>query len=135
LVGLKIKDRGFRAPVETLPAYSSGSDSSTCSTPHCTDDESGFDSSTNGDVDGIKARKKQNRVVHVTPVLVNTTDDKVYLRVGRGCVLGTNVLPSLLCYEDAPEWKDEVDNGAPIVGCVSSMTAFAVVTTLTAIIS
>ena len=67
-------------------------------------------------------------MAHVTPVLVNTADDKVYLRVGRGCVMGTNVLPSLLCYEDAPEWKDEVDDGVPIVGCVSSMTAVAMVT-------
>ena len=76
------------------------------------------------DADG-SSNKKQ----HVTPVLVRTSDDKVYLRVGRGCVLGTNVLPSLLSYEDAPEWKDEVDIGAPIVGCVSSMTAVAVVIT------
>jgi len=131
IVKLKIKERGFRAPVETLPVYSSGSeDSSTCSTPHCTDDEGGSDSNTNSDVDEVKARKKLNRgVVPVTPVLVKTSDDKVYLRVGRGCVLGINVLPSLLCYEDAPEWKDEVYNGAPIVGCVSSMTAVAVVTT------
>ena len=129
VVKLKIKERGFRAPVETLPVYSSGSDSSTCSTPNCTDDEGGLDSGANSDADEAKARKKLNRVVPVTPVLVSTSDDKVYLRVGRGCVLGTNVLPSLLCYEDAPEWKEEVDNGAPIVGCSSSMTAVAVVTT------
>ena len=90
------------------------------------DDEDSFDSSRNGSADGHNDKKK--RVAHVTPVLVNTADDKVYLRVGRGCVMGTNVLPSLLCYEDAPEWKDEVDDGVPIVGCVSSMTAVAMVT-------
>ena len=97
------------------------------STEGISDNEGDFDSSTNGGAEGSNDKKR--RVVHVTPLLVNESDDNVYLRVGRGCVLGTNVLPSLLCYEDAPEWKDEVDNGVPIVGCTSSITAVAVVTT------
>jgi len=85
-------------------------------------------------------------------------DGKRYLRVGRGCVLGTNVLPALLRYVDAsvgsstwspspsplslpppplprlapsaryvdaPEWKDEVHDGLPNVGAVSTITVVA----------
>ena len=45
-----------------------------------------------------------------------TKEGKKYLRVGRGCVLGVNVLPSLLRYIDAPEWKDEVDELGANIG-------------------
>ena len=50
------------------------------------------------------------------PVLVVTKEGKKYLRVGRGCVLGVNVLPSLLHYIDAPAWKDEVDELGANIG-------------------
>jgi hypothetical protein len=56
---------------------------------------------------------------------VYVQDGKRYLRVGRGCVLGTNVLPALLRYVDAPEWKDEVHDGLPNVGAVSTITVVA----------
>jgi hypothetical protein len=35
-----------------------------------------------------------------------------YLRLGRGAVVGTDVLPSLLGYVDAPPWRDSVDRCA-----------------------
>ena len=51
--------------------------------------------------------------------------DVFTIRVGPGCVLGGGVLPSLLGAEGAMEWKDEVRNGVPNVGCEAGATAVA----------
>ena len=45
--------------------------------------------------------------------------------MGPGCILGGGVLASLLGVEGAVEWKDEVRNGAPNVGCEAGATAVA----------
>ena len=51
--------------------------------------------------------------------------DGFVFRVGPGCILGGGVLASLLGVEGAVEWKDEVRNGAPNVGCEAGATAIA----------
>ena len=55
--------------------------------------------------------------------------------MGRGCVLGVNVLPSLLHYIDAPEWKDEVDElganiGTFLSSCIPFQHTFSIITAL-----
>ena len=64
----------------------------------------------------------QDQVPFPLPVLVVTKEGKKYLRVGRGCVLGVNVLPSLLHYIDAPAWKDEVDELGANIGNLTHLT-------------
>ena len=61
----------------------------------------------------------------LTDTVTDGSGDGFVFRVGPGCILGGGVLASLLGVEGAVEWKDEIRNGAPNVGCEAGATAVA----------